>query len=211
MKCVHGIWLPDEDTHFEAQLAAGPMVGGKATYQYAKYQAAMKFVRNRSHAVDVGAHVGLWTRVMAMDFLRVSAFEPVEEHVECLWLNVGKPVEVLQFAVGAECRPAKVARPADNSGNACVSESGKFCEMVTLDAMHLEPIGLLKIDVEGYELNVVRGAEATIMRDRPVIVVEQKPNNAERYGIGRWDAVNLLKAWGMREAKVISGDHIMVW
>ena len=58
---------------------------------------------------------------------------------------------------------------------------------------------------------MIEGAENTIKAHRPVMVVEQKPNNAERYGRGRWDAVNVLKSWGMKEKAVISGDHIMVW
>lgn len=212
MRNCYGIWLPDDDTHFVKQLSNGPLIGGKATYQYSKYQAALKQVKRTDHAMDVGAHVGLWSRVMAMDFRKVTAFEPVAAHRGCFLKNIETDnINLLPFAVGASAGKVMVAKPAGNSGNACVSQAGEECEMVALDSLRLAPVDLLKIDVEGYEKEAVLGAEATIRRDKPVMVVEQKPGNAERYGCGRWDAVTLLKDWGMREVAVLSGDHIMVW
>jgi Methyltransferase FkbM domain len=41
-----------------------------------------------------------------------------------------------------------------------------------LDDLHLDDIGLVKIDVEGHELAVLRGAADTLRRNRPTIVVE---------------------------------------
>ena len=79
MKQTLGIWLPDSDKHFAVQIAGNPLVAGKGTYQWKKYVAALSHVKDRGHAVDVGAHVGLWSRLMAMDFERVTAFEPVDE------------------------------------------------------------------------------------------------------------------------------------
>lgn len=212
MKQVRGIWLPDNDTHFEGQIASSPLVGGKPTYQLVKYRVAMEHVKQRRHAIDVGAHVGLWSRVMAIDFEHVTAFEPMAELRSCFSRNVDAGnVVLIGAAVGAVSGSIRIAMPADNSGNACVTDSGEKVPMSALDGLKVEALDFLKIDVEGYELEAIRGAEATVKRCRPVMVVEQKPNNAERYGFGRWDAVNLLKSWGMREAAVLSGDHVMVW
>lgn len=210
MREVLGIWLPDGDDHFPAQLAAGPVVGGKATYQWKKYQAALKHVGRRLHAVDIGGHVGLWSRVMAMDFANVTAFEPVKAHRECFELNA-PDVPVLPYALGAKAGTVWIATPAGNTGNAHISEAGEECKVLTLDSVALDPIDFLKVDVEGFEYDVLVGGEQTIRRDRPVIVVEQKPGHAQRYGRGQWDAVGLLLSWGMRQADVISGDHVMVW
>ncbi len=211
MKQVRGIYLPDSDTHFEGQIAGGPVVDGKGTYQFAKYQAALSHVRHRGHAVDVGAHVGLWSRVMALDFDRVTAFEPAGEHLECFRLNVTpEKLDLRPYAAGAKSGLVGIDRVADNSGNAHVGEGDEVL-MVRLDDEKLAGVDLLKIDVEGYERDVIVGAERTIKENCPVLVVEQKPGHAERYGIGRWDAVNLLKSWGMKEVAVISGDHVLIW
>ncbi|MFN6950977.1 MAG: FkbM family methyltransferase [Albidovulum sp.] len=213
MKQVCGIWLPDGDRHFEGQLSGATLIKGKATYQYGKYLAAMKFVRTRNHACDIGAHVGLWSRVMSFDFRRVTAFEPLAAHRDCFARNVDAGNVTLHgLALGAAAGTIRVHMPEDNTGNAHVGDEGEPVAMVALDEFgHLEQIDFLKIDVEGFELDVVTGAEKIIRSHRPVMVVEQKPNNAERYGRGRWDAVNVLKSWGMKEMAVISGDHVMTW
>lgn len=64
MKQVHGIWFPDGDEHFEKQLREAPVVYGAKTYQYKKYVKALAHVSRRMFALDIGGHVGLWSRVM---------------------------------------------------------------------------------------------------------------------------------------------------
>lgn len=221
MKDIRGIWFPDHDDHFEAQLAGGPLVDGKGTYQWKKYQLALPHVKSRGHALDVGGHVGLWSRVMAMDFESVTAIEPMSALRECFVRNVPERVKLLPYAVGDRSGKALIGFPTENTGNARVAELGEqifeetdraeTVEVVTLDSLDLPHVDFLKIDVEGYEFEVIAGAEQTIRGHRPVMVVEQKPLQAERYGRGRWDAVGLLKSWGMKQAHEIGGDHIMVW
>lgn len=221
MKQILGIWLPDHDEHFEAQMANGPLVDGKGTYQWKKYQMALPHVKKRGHALDVGGHVGLWSRVMARDFDAVTAIEPMAELRKCFVRNVPARVTLLPYAAGAGPGMVRIGFPTDNTGNARVAETGgkvfeqtadaELVEVVTIDGLGLPAIDFLKIDVEGYEFEVITGAETTIRSHRPVMVVEQKPDQAERYGRCRWDAVELLKSWGMKQAHEIGGDHIMVW
>lgn len=221
MKEIRGIWFPDSDDHFAAQLAGGPLVDGKGTYQWKKYQRALPYVKRRGHALDVGGHVGLWSRVMAMDFDAVTAIEPMSALRECFVRNVPESVTLLPYAVGDRLGTASIGFPTDNTGNARVAETGgkvfeqtadaELVDVVTIDGLGLPAIDFLKIDVEGYEFEVITGAETTIRSHRPVMVVEQKPDQAERYGRGRWDAVELLKSWGMKQAHEIGGDHVMIW
>lgn len=210
MKLVRGIWFPDGDSHFEAQLEANPLIDGRGTYQLRKYRAARDLVQNRRHAVDVGGHVGLWSRVMALDFAKVTALEPLSAHRECFVLNA-PGVTLLPFAAGAHAGDVRVRMPPDNTGNAHIDDLGENVRMVTLDSLDLDPVDLLKIDVEGFERAVVEGAEQTIRRNRPVVVVEQKPKHAERYGWRQLDAVAFLKDLGMAEVTVMNGDHILTW
>jgi FkbM family methyltransferase len=211
VKQTLGIWLPDSDKHFAVQIAGNPLVAGKGTYQWKKYVAALAHVKHRGHAVDVGAHVGLWSRLMAMDFERVTAFEPVDEHCKCFRANVpAENVTLMPCAVGAEMGQTGVVVDAGNSGNAHLG-TGTNVLMVTMDAPRMKTVDFLKIDVEGWERDVLLGGEQTIREDKPVIAIEQKPGNAERYGIGQTDAVELLKSWGMKEASRIGDDYVMAW
>ena len=82
--------------------------------------------------------------------------------------------------------------------------------MKTLDSFGFEAVDFIKIDVEGYELPMIRGGEQTIKACKPNIVIEQKGNEAA-YGEPRDAALVLLKSWGMMDLEVLSGDHIMGW
>lgn len=213
MKEIRGIWFPDGDTHFAGQLAHNPLVAGRGTYQYRKYQAALPHVRGRIHAVDVGAHVGLWSRVMALDFEKVTAFEPVADHIACFERNIpDQRVQLHAVALAEKAGELRFAPVADNSGNAAVGDDGEAVKARTLDSFRLRDVDLVKIDVEGFEVPVIIGGEKTLKREKPAIIVEQKPNgNAERYGRGQLDAVELLKSWGAVVVHEIGGDFLLVW
>lgn len=228
MKEIAGIWFPDGDQHFAAQMAIGPRIEGKGTYQFKKYQAAMEYLpkERRRFALDIGGHVGLWARVMAMDFKHVLSFEPLSAHVECWNRNLEgvKNATLMQCAIGNEDTAIWVHMPHDNTGHAHVLDgigeethcmriddlAGSFSSIISWPSLWAE-IDFIKIDVEGFETFVIEGAEQTIKKYRPLIVVEQKPGNAERYKRGQHGAVRLLESWGMRELWVLSGDHLMGW
>jgi FkbM family methyltransferase len=217
MKQVSGIWLPDGDTHFPPMLPKGPLRNGKHTYQLSKYLAALKHVKARNLAVDVGGHVALWSYQMSHDFARVIAYEPVEGHRACYRLNMERRTNYELHPVAVSNTPdvLYMETPHDNTGHTQVAlkEQGEAVSAITLDDQEFPcVIDFLKVDVEGFELNVVEGAAETIQMHKPVIIIEQKPNgNAERFGAGQQDAVKLLKKWGMKEVAVMAGDHIMVW
>src|SRR5512137_48020 len=70
-----GDWyLPDGEAHMVEYLRAQP------AYQGVHRATALEYVRRFGTAVDVGAHVGLWSRDLAARFATVHAFEPVDAH-----------------------------------------------------------------------------------------------------------------------------------
>jgi hypothetical protein len=84
--------------------------------------------------------------------------------------------------------------------------------MVPLDSFLFEHVSFVKIDCEGYEVNVIDGARETLLKCRPCVIVEQKPHVMSRnYGKAQADAVALLRSLGARQREVISGDYIMAW
>jgi hypothetical protein len=96
-----------------------------------------------------------------------------------------------------------------SSGNTQVRGKGEI-PMQTLDSFGFTVVDLIKVDCEGYEENVLRGAEATIVTCKPVICVEQKRDMATRFGLKPQGAVEFLKSLGYRVAEEIGGDYIMV-
>jgi len=134
-----------------------------------------------SLVVDVGANIGNHSLYFAK-LLRcnVIAFEPVETTLECLLRNVeinyaDANIEVRPFAVGSAPGQARIDKFDESNLGATTlvqSEDGDL----PLTSLDNESIGgrvsLIKIDVEGMDLEVIRGSLALIERDRPFISCE---------------------------------------
>lgn len=182
------------------------------TYQYHKLERAIALVSavDRACAIDIGAHVGLWSMQLAKHFEYVWAFEP-NPVVADLWRwNVLVPnARLEEVALGKAATHVGLRLYDGHSGHTQVYGPGDV-RMCTLDSYGIPSAGLIKIDVEGHEAAVVKGAEATIRRCRPVIVVEQKGEDG-RLGLKRDGARHWLEQLGMRVADCIGGDYFMVW
>ena len=129
MKQIKGIWLPDDDTHFEEHLNKGPEFKGAGTYQYSKITQALACVKRYEVALDIGAHVGLWSRVLTHYFRRIYAFEPVPNHIICFLRNLREQIKherviLIPIAIGNEQTDIYINTVTDNSGNAHVDNSG---------------------------------------------------------------------------------------
>lgn len=215
MQQFQGIWLPAGDTHMREQIALSKPVAGHPTYQYGKLQAAMEYVKERALAVDVGAHVGLWTWQLARLFGQVAAFEPMPVHFECLRRNmqgVGN-VALHELALGTHAGSVFMAAAKVNSGESWVlpeAKTGVRVALCKLDDFRLEGVGLLKVDCEGYEYYALTGAVETIQRCRPVVIVEQHEASAVRYTIPHLAGRDLLERLGYVDVKQLTVDHIMV-
>lgn len=169
----------------------------------------MKHVRDYRLAVDVGGHCGLWAMQMVKHFDRVISFEPVQEHRDCYVKNV-QGTELLPFALGDKPGMVKIHTTNGSSGDSWVDGDGDI-EMRTLDSFVLKDVDLLKIDCEGYELHVLKGAVEMLERCKPAIIVEQKPGKAVKFGLKDTEAVDFLKKLGAKLKEEISGDYILAW
>ncbi len=218
MKKVEGVWLPNGDTHFAQMMARGPRVIRRGvscgTYQLAKFDAAMRYVPldRRRIALDIGAHVGFWSMMMAREFSTVIAFEPVPEHADCWEVNLCEDdnARLYRFALGAgRGTGVAMATDPDNSGKAHVQPGSG--DAVALDSFmngSATSIDLVKIDVEGYESLVIEGAVDLLRRNRPIIVVESNGQH-ERYGAE--EPVKLLQRLGARVLEVMRHDVVLGW
>lgn len=232
MKNVHGVWLPDGETHMLEVMLGDKRrdVDGKPTYQYKKLARALGFIppERRRTCIDIGAHVGTWSMHLVREFAELHAFEPVAAHRDCYRQNVGLPsgwlgpcldardegrqVYLHDCALGDKEDCVAMKETGWSTGSAHVWGKGDI-PMRTLDSFGFVDVDFIKIDVEGLELAVVKGAEETIRVNRPWMVVEQKGREVKTYGAPARDAAVqwLERHLGMRPLDCISGDWILGW
>jgi FkbM family methyltransferase len=203
MKNIRGVWLPDHEQHL-LEFATHE----SWSYQKHKLDMAMGFVKNKGLAIDIGGHCGLWSKHLVNIFDEVVAFEPVAEHRECYIKNVkGDNYTLHPFALGEKEGSIKIHTTNGSSGDSWVDGEGDI-PMKVLDDFNLSP-DFIKIDTEGFEYYILKGAIKTVTTHKPTIIVEQKPNKGSNFGLDDTKAVELLRSWGYELQKAISGDYIL--
>lgn len=139
-------------------------------------------VRKGSVFVDAGAHIGSLTRVALDQGAIVYAFEPSPDSFACLRHNCP---EAFSFCVALshEIQIHPFVIDEYNAGASYLS-GGKGEQIVvpalTLDSLQLSHVDFIKIDVEGCELRVLKGAAATIVRDKPKLLIEVNQGALQR-------------------------------
>lgn len=209
-----GVLLPAGEAHFVEMMSPGQkryatLPEGRPAYQRHKYLAALELLpaERRRVFVDVGAHVGLWAYQAERDFAAVVSFEPVARFAALYPFNMRSDRWRLhRCALGAERGGVSLDVRETDTGCTHIASAGEI-PLRRLDDFALPVADLVKIDVEGFELPVVQGAVETIARCRPLIVVEQKGNDAKNFGGRRGEAAAFLHSLGLVELRpAISGD-----
>jgi len=210
-------YFPDGEKHLPHWMrTVGTTVAGRLTYQYGKYDACKPFIKEWRTAIDVGAHIGLWSYFMADDFEELIAFEPMPEHQECWNKNMHDIDNAVMHpcALGAGQQMVTLeTRTEGSSGDTQVMAGlpGGDVEMYTLDSFDFQDVDFIKIDTEGYEDFILRGGVELLARCKPCIIVEQKGDMSERYGLEKLSAVTLLEGMGAVLRAETSGDYILSW
>ena len=206
MKLVHNYWMPTSDDHFERLINKRIKKGGPPEYQDDVRDEAYKYVTDFNIAIDVGANVGLWAKPLSKKFNRVFAYEPLEQVYICLERNVNpSKVYINKFALGSTNNKVNMVYDHINTGGSYVSEVGTgSIDIKRMDDLNLPKFGLLKIDCERHELEVLKGAIDTILKYKPIIVCEQQADTDECAGL-------FLKSYGAREITNVRKDYIFGW
>lgn len=183
-----------------------PVHGARA--QLAELEQVVALCARRRVAIDVGAHIGTWTQPLSERFESVFAFEPEPENYTCLLRNT-KGVLCYPVALGAEATLGGLTQHADNSGCFRVAPAqGTSVQVAALDDFKLRAVDLLKIDVEGYEGQVLLGATETLRHSSPVIVFEDNGLGPQFYGEEWVDPKPILRAIGYQPTRRIFKDEV---
>lgn len=134
--------------------------------------------------VDIGAHVGVYSWLLAPHFKHVYSFEPNRDVYNYLCGNIalkGLSDKIDTHCVGISNKMDSATyhiRSVDGGGNGFqklpnLDGTQVVLSVVPLDIFDIEDIGLIKIDVEGHEKSVIEGAVETLKKsDFPPILFE---------------------------------------
>jgi FkbM family methyltransferase len=159
----------------------------------------------RGTAIDIGANFGLYSLQMSRLYQRVISFEPNPEVAAPLIAARLANVTLIREGVSSRSDEATLFIPVANGvklagwaslnqGNCpqATSFSRLAIPLRTLDAHGFNDVGLIKIDVEGHEIEVLRGAEQTIRRCRPHLIIEVQDEHLR-------DVRAMVSGWGYGE------------
>jgi FkbM family methyltransferase len=172
----------------------------RGQYERDEVAFARSLLRPGDVAIDVGAHIGFFTMQMAAAVGpsgRVYGFEPFEANADLLERSIVENqfddrVVLRRAAAGATSGTATLTFPVEtlNSGGAYLLREGtaplagnlkREVAVIALDQIDIRrPVRFIKMDVEGAEPQVIRGAERILREDHPTILSELHAVQLER-------------------------------
>jgi FkbM family methyltransferase len=187
-----GYWTPDIFS------------GGPGTYlrRSGVIDFALQFSTGRRTVIQAGGHIGVWPIKLSEHFARVLSFEPVQSNWECLERNAVRPnVALYNEALGAENGTIKINYRTKSSGGHSVAtrldKPHVTVPLRALDSLGLPDVDAMFLDIEGYEIQTLKGARNILKKQKPLLVIE---NNgcSKQFGYPMDALAKFLKPYGYR-------------
>jgi len=205
MKIINGYAYPEWDNYYCNNLEY-------TSYRYPTRELIEKnFIndyfqkKEKNNVIDIGAHIGFHSLYFSELFNTVHSFEANDQNYECLKYNTKLKTNIncYNFAIGEMSSHGKIIIPWDfpikeniNSGMGYIV-SGDDVEIHSLDSLKLDNISFIKIDVEGYEYFVLKGAMETLKNNKILLMFELNGHES-RYNITYDDIHELLTSLNYR-------------
>ena len=189
---INGFWVPSKDIHIEDWRSGKPFTQNKCLNKFLKY-CESQTMKMRT-VIDVGAWCGTWSKAIEPYARNVIAFEPDKLHFECLQKNCTINCNPRMEAVGAEEK--LVSLTEDDFTQAKRIDTKGTIRMIALDSMEYKDVDMIKIDVEGYEMEVLKGAKNLLESVRYIMI--ELNNNTKKYGSSNNQVEKYLDTLGFR-------------
>jgi len=169
-------------------------------------------IKKDSNVIDVGAHIGYYTLLLSKlvgEKGRVFSFEPSSNNFSYLEKNIKlnncKNVKAFHSAISDIIGEGDLQLHIKNSGDHRIYYTGEKRETEKVPITILDSIidknikiSFIKIDTQGTELSVLKGAENLIKRDYPLIQFEFWPLGMNAYGTPPESVLKYLNSLGYK-------------
>jgi len=169
----------------------------------------LHFLREEDLFVDIGANIGSYTVLAAAHVgADVIAIEPVPDTFKKLKANISvnsihKKVNPLNIALGAVKGEVRFTTDLDTV-NHVATQQDRNTQLVPIDLLDELLIdsdkkpSLIKVDVEGFELEVVKGGLKTLDNKQVKALIMELNGSGKRYGISESEIVDILESKGFK-------------
>ena len=192
-----GLWVPSTDAQIEQWREKGyPHMQDKCLKQFVKW--CEKNNKKFSLILDIGAWCGTWSMAMQKYADQIYCYEPNKIHFECLIKNLKtfQHIKLHNHAVGNRDGKIKLTSETATQNTRVLLEEGETV-ILKLDSMDIHNPDMLKIDVEGLEMEVLKGGHK-LLENIEFVMIELN-NNSKKYGSSNKLIQKHMKNLGFKE------------
>lgn len=206
----YSVAIIDTDTH----IGKWVQEHGKLDFDNSFFKAISKYVKNDMTIVDVGANIGAYSygfyKLLGANGV-IHCFEPLPHVYECLEYNVNQfkskaKIYTYNEALGSKVGKAKMVTDVNVGASRISSEGDIEIKLNTLDSYNLPKCDLIKVDIEGYEVDFLEGAKHTITKYKPIIIMEVNGIQLERQGKTQRQLFNVLTGLGYNFSNIYPSE-----
>ena len=216
MKKIKSYFIPKEDENYEFYFSKFDH------YQEAQRNRALAQVHDWNLAIDIGANIGLWSRELTNFFHKTICFEPNTNCIKFLKKNIIiEKAIIYNYALGLKNEEKELFTPNNVGASSFINKIIKghnpdgseiynkfpqrtkkqLVKVKKLDEFNFNEIDFIKIDVQGYEYEVLKGAKKTLELNSPIICLEEVyPENSR--------AIKFLESLNYEIVDVVLKEHI---
>lgn len=190
MKLVGDLWCPDVMSGPHAYLRRSKSL-----------DAQIALCPQKRTCVQAGGHIGIYPTKLAQHFERVYTFEPEPENFICLQLNTRKLKNVLihDSFLGSDFQNRDLHKHSKSTGGHQTGFPNRTgIPTATIDAFQFMDLDAIFLDVEGFEMEILKGALATIARCRPLLVLEENGKGKKYGGVRIGDLELAMRPYGYK-------------
>jgi FkbM family methyltransferase len=166
------------------------------------WTASLPFITRKRNAVDIGCRDGEYTRYLHKDFNHVYCFD--YRRRKLFHKNVDlKKITHFKCALGDKNKVIKVSGAGSIDSGKIPKDKWYDEEIFTLDQFNLTDIDYIKIDVDGYEQNVLKGAINTIKRNLPLLIIEAENGDLRGINFCEKELDYIVVAWDQEKRNAI--------
>ena len=205
---INNFWIPSNDEQIEKWRKEGhPHMQDRCLNRLLTH-CKVRNIKFKT-ILDIGAWCGTWSLAMQKYAENIFCYEPDKTHFACLEKNLESfnHVSLYNHAIGNEDGFVKLSEETATQNTRVIQEKGdtKIC---TIDSLNLDNIDLIKIDVEGFEMEVLKGATETIKNVQYIMI--ELNNNTKRYGSSNLEIEKYLPTLGFKMLFKIWPDIIYI-